>query len=58
MFEHFLGKQVKCPYIDGKQYRIARGKLSEINKEFVKIEGKIGVIIINKSSIQRMSLLK
>lgn len=58
MFENFLGQKVKCPYVDGTQYRIARGILTEIDDDFVKIEGKVGIIIIKKNNIQRMGLMK
>ena len=37
LFEEFIGKDVKAPYKDGTQFRIARGVLSSINNGFVKI---------------------
>ena len=58
LFEEFIGKDVKAPYKDGTQFRIARGVLSSINNGFVKISGRLGTIIINEKNIEKMSLLK
>jgi hypothetical protein len=55
IFEEFLGMEVKAPYKDGRQFKIARGILSEIENGFVKIVGKLGTIIINEKNIERMS---
>ena len=58
MFEEFLGQEVKVPYTDGSQFKIARGMLQDINNGFVKIRGKLGTIIINEKNIEKMSLTK
>jgi hypothetical protein len=55
VFEEFLGQNVKAPYKDGTQFKIARGKLERINNGFVKIVGKLGTIIINEKNIEKMS---
>ena len=55
MFDEFVGKEVKAPYKDGDQFRIARGTLTEISDGFVKIKGKLGTIIINEKNIEKMS---
>ncbi len=57
-FAEFLGKEVKAPYKDGAQYKIARGTLSEVNNGFVKISGRLGTIIINEKNIEKMALLR
>ena len=38
MFNEFLGKEVKVPYKDGSQFKIARGVLIENKEGFVKIK--------------------
>ncbi len=58
LFKEFLGKDVKAPYRDGAQFKIARGVLEEINNGFVKIKGNLGTIIINEKNIEKMSRLK
>lgn len=58
VFAEFLGKDVKAPYRDGTQFKIARGVLESIENGFVKIKGRLGVIIINEKNIEKMSLLK
>jgi len=55
VFEEFLGQEVKAPYRDGTQFKIARGRLETINNGFVKIVGKLGTIIINEKNIEKMS---
>ena len=55
MFADFLGKDIKAPYRDGDQLKIARGKLESINNGFVKIRGRLGTIIINEKNIEKMS---
>jgi len=55
VFEEFIGKDVKAPYRDGTQFKIARGVLESINNGFVKIRGKLGTIIINEKNIEKMS---
>ena len=57
-FEDFIGKEVKAPYKDGTQFKIARGVLDSINNGFIKISGRLGTIIINEKNIEKMSLLK
>ena len=58
IFEEFLGQQVKAPYRDGSQFKIARGRLEAIEKGFVKIDGRLGTIIINEKNIEKMSRVK
>jgi hypothetical protein len=57
LFDEFVGKEVKAPYKDGSQFKIARGTLTEISNGFVKIRGKLGTIVINERNIEKMSLL-
>ena len=57
MFEEFVGKEVKAPYRDGTQYKIARGTLKEANNGFLKIVGERGTIIINEKNVEKMALL-
>lgn len=57
VFEEFLGEEVKAPYRDGDQFKIARGKLEAVNNGFVKVVGKLGTIIINEKNIEKMSKL-
>jgi len=56
VFEDFLGKEVKAPYRDGTQFKIARGQLESVDNGFVKIKGRLGIIIINEKNIEKMSL--
>ena len=58
IFEEFVGKEVKAPYRDGTQFKIARGVLESISNGFVKIRGKLGTIVINEKNIEKMSLLR
>lgn len=58
IFKEFLGLEVKAPYKDGNQFKIARGKLKAITNGFVKITGQLGTIIINEKNIEKMSRLK
>ena len=58
IFAEFVGKDVKAPYRDGTQFKIARGKLLSITNGFVKIRGRLGTIIINEKNLEKMSLLK
>jgi hypothetical protein len=55
IFEEFVGHEVKAPYRDGTQFKIARGVLGDINHGFVKITGARGTIIINEANIEKMS---
>jgi len=57
VFEDFLGKKVKAPYRDGSQFKIARGTLESVDGGFVKISGRLGMIIINEKNIEKMSML-
>ena len=57
VFEEFKGKEVKAPYQDGTQFKIARGVLESVENGFVKIRGKLGLIIINEKNIEKMSLI-
>ena len=58
LFSEFLGHEVKVPYTDGTQFKIARGTLSEISNGFVKIKGRLGTIIINEKNIEKMTVMK
>ena len=58
MFREFLGQEIKAPYKDGTQFKIARGILEEIDSGFVKIRGRLGTIIINEKNIEKMSTVK
>jgi hypothetical protein len=58
IFEEFLGEEVKAPYRDGNQFKIARGRLTALTNGFVKISGSLGTIIINEKNIEKMSRLK
>ena len=55
VFEEFLGQEVKAPYRDGTQFKIARGTLNSIDNGFLKITGKLGTIVINEKNIEKMS---
>ena len=55
IFSEFLGCEIKAPYKDGDQYKIARGRLESIDRGFLKISGKQGTLIINEKNIERMS---
>jgi hypothetical protein len=57
VFEEFIGKEVKVPYRDGSQFKIARGRLDLISNGFVKITGQLGTIIINEKNIEKMSTI-
>ena len=58
LFEEFIGHEVKAPYRDGSQFKIARGTLKEIRNGFVKITGRLGTIIINEKNIEKMAPMK
>lgn len=58
LFEEFVGKEIKAPYRDGRQFKIARGSLKEINNGFVKIVGRLGTIVINEKNIEKMALVR
>ncbi|MBI2133949.1 hypothetical protein HYU11_04675 [Candidatus Woesearchaeota archaeon] len=55
VFDEFLGSDVKVPYRDGTQFKVARGVLESIDSGFVKIKGRLGTIIINEKNIEKMS---
>lgn len=55
IFAEFVGEEVKVPYKDGTQFKIARGKLMYANNGFVKIKGRLGTIIINERNIEKMT---
>ena len=57
LFSEFLGCHVKAPYRDGSQFKVARGKLTEVNNGFVKLVGRLGTIIINEKNIEKMSIM-
>ncbi|MBI3027279.1 hypothetical protein HYY70_04130 [Candidatus Woesearchaeota archaeon] len=58
LFSEFLGQEVKAPYKDGNQFKIARGVLEDISNGFVKIKGKLGTIIINQKNIEKVTVVK
>ena len=55
VFSEFLGQEIKAPYRDGTQFKVARGTLDAITNGFVKIRGRLGTIIINEKNIEKMS---
>ena len=55
LFEDFIGCEVKVPYRDGAQFKIARGVLEDANSGFLRISGKLGTIIINQKNVERVS---
>jgi hypothetical protein len=55
VFDEFVGQEVKAPYRDGTQFKIARGRLDSIRNGFLKITGRLGTIIINEKNIEKMS---
>ena len=55
VFGEFLGEEVKAPYKDGEQFKVARGVLESIDSGFVKIRGRLGTIVINEKNIEKMS---
>jgi len=57
-FEDFVGEDIKAPYKDGNQLKIARGRLESVDGGFVKVVGKLGTIVINSGNIQKMSRIK
>ena len=58
LFEEFVGMEVKAPYKDGTQFKVARGVLEDINNGFVKIKGRLGTIVINEKNIEKMSIMR
>ena len=58
LFREFVGHEVKAPYKDGTQFKIARGVLEGIQNGFVKITGNLGTIIINEKNIEKMTIIK
>ena len=57
-FVDFLGEEVKAPYRDGNQLKIARGRLESVDGNFVKVTGRLGTIIINSKNIEKMSKIR
>lgn len=55
VFAEFIGKQVKCSYKDGTQFKIARGVLESCSNGFLKIRGRLGLIIINEKNVEKIS---
>ena len=55
LFAEFIGHEVKVPYRDGTQFKIARGILEDINSGFIKVTGKLGTIVINLHNVERIS---
>jgi hypothetical protein len=58
LFSDFVGSDVKVPYRDGEQIKVARGKLEYIDNQFTKIVGRLGTIIINTKNIEKMSRVR
>jgi len=58
IFDTFIGKQIKATYRDGTQFKIAKGKLELASKGFLKVNGKLGIIIINQNTIEKLALMK
>ena len=54
---YWLGLEVKVPYRDGRQLKVARGTLVSVAGDFVKIDGRLGIIIIHTRNIEKMSRL-
>jgi hypothetical protein len=57
-FNDFVGEEIKAPYRDGNQLKIARGTLESVDGGFVKVNGRLGTLIINSKNIERMSRIK
>lgn len=57
IFNEFVGSEIKAPYKDGPQVKIAKGVLRGITNGFVKIEGSLGTIVIAERNIVKMSKL-
>lgn len=57
-FMDFVGDEIKAPYRDGNQLKIARGKLTAVEGGFVKVVGRLGTIVINSKNIERMSRIR
>ena len=55
LFEEFIGQEIKAPYKDGMQFKIARGRLVSAQDGFLKIMGTLGTIIVNEMNIEKMS---
>lgn len=56
MFQEFLNKSIKATYKDGTQFKVARGILREVDDQFLKVDGKLGIIIIQKKKVEKVSL--
>ncbi|RMF55880.1 hypothetical protein D6745_00880 [Candidatus Woesearchaeota archaeon] len=57
-FAEFLGQEIKAPYRDGDQYKVARGRLEQVGEGFIKVVGELGTIIINTKNVEKMSRVK
>ena len=55
VFNDFIGHEVKVPYRDGAQFKIARGVMEDATSDFVRIRGRLGTIVINQKNIERVS---
>ena len=55
LFESFVGKQVKVPYSDGNHLKVARGTLEDVNNNFIRVRGNLGVIVINTRNIEKLT---
>ena len=55
LFVSFLGRKVKVPYTDGEQLKVARGVLEDVSPSFIRVKGNLGVIVINKRNIEKLT---
>ena len=57
VFNEFVGKEVKAPFLDGNKLKVAKGKLVSASNGFVKIQGKLGTVVINEKNVERMAVI-
>jgi len=58
ILQEIVGRQVKIPFKDADQTRIARGVLVSYDKDFVKVKGELGTLIIKRESIYKVGEVK
>lgn len=58
IMEEFIGKEVKVPFDDGGESRIASGTFITYDKDFIKVTGKLGTLIIGRNTIFKISETK
>jgi len=56
MFGGFIGKNIKAAYRDGDQIKFARGILESAEGGLLRITGRLGTLIINTETIQKLGL--